>query len=166
MILNIDGEITSKLLAKLVIGFNDFDQLENKAEKLTIYLTSIGGNPAIGLIIVDMIDRRKNKITLIASDFINSTAFEMFVLAQCEKKILPQTTAVYHCASRAIEINVNGKPKAKDDVLIMEKLMKDKDFTLRVCNLTNMSDEEKHKILEECEDVDFTYERLNKILII
>lgn len=165
MILNINGEITSKLLDKLVQGFNDFDQLENEAEKLTIYLNSIGGNPALGLIIVDMIDSRKNKITLIASDCINSTAFEMFVLAQCDKKILAETTGVYHCASREIQINVNGKPKTPEDVLAMEKLMNDKYFTLKVCNLTNMSDEEKYKILELCEDVTFSYERLKKILI-
>ena len=163
MIFNILNDIDSETVNLFTAFLNDAESDPNKKPYIEIFLNSNGGEPAHGNIILYMINERKERVTLTAHNQIFSTAFELYVLAQCDKKILPYTTAMYHRATQEITMTSGNTPKTATDTANLNSLIADEAVTKKVCELTKMSEEEKADIFND-KDVYFSYERLLEIL--
>lgn len=163
MIFSILNDIDSETVNLFTAFLNDAESDPNKKHNIEILLNSNGGEPAHGNIILYMINERKERVTLIAYGQIYSAAFELYILAQCDKKILPYTTAMYHRATQEITITSGNKPQTTAEKASLQALIANEAVTKKVCGLTKMSEQEKADIFND-KDVYFSYERLLEIL--
>ena len=150
----IDEEFVIELAQKL----NDLQE----DEKLYWYFNSFGGETHAGFEIIDMINRNKNRIELIASENIFSTAFLIFFKAQCERKILPLTYGMMHCASTSFESKYGGKTAS------FEKDRKNKfiavnEFLFNWCTDLGFTESELKKF-KKTEDIYFNTVELHTLL--
>lgn len=131
-------------------------------EKLYWYFNSYGGETHVGFEVIDIINRNKDRIELIASDNIFSTAFLIFFKAQCERKILPLTFGMMHCASTSFEAKHEGK------IAIFEKERRSKflavnEFLLNWCRDLGFTESELKKF-KKAEDIHFDTKALHNLL--
>lgn len=93
-IINLNGGIDSKTLKFLIKELNT----TGYGDHICIYINSTGGEVDIAEAIIEAIDRfsMDRKITLIAYWEVSSSAFQIFMRSNCEKKVLPHAHAVIH----------------------------------------------------------------------
>ena len=159
-------EIISDIDSDTVKNFATFlnENKPKKKSKIEILLNSNGGETEHSSAIIHMINERKGKIKITAYGRIYSAAFELYVLAKCEKKILPDTMGMYHRATTEINMTSGGNPKTSGDAAILKSLLADEKITKKVCKLANISNKAKAAIFAD-EDVYFTYEELKEMLM-
>ena len=108
------SQVNEEMVVTLAQKINELQE----DEKLYWYLCSSGGETHIGLEIVDIVNRNKEKVELIASEYIHSTAFLIFFKSQCERNIIPFTTGIMHCCTTAYDVKYGAK------IAIMKKVEK------------------------------------------
>src|SRR5688572_3153920 len=91
MILNLSGEVNQDSLNKLIDALN-----ENEETRITIYLSSTGGDAGAASAIVHLISLNKKKIQIIGYDDLFSAGFYIFFKSDCEKILLNGTLGMYH----------------------------------------------------------------------
>lgn len=160
MILNIHETLTSELVEK-VVGFYNSLKPEDKA---FIYLCSEGGYVEAKEAIKSIIHKNSDITTLIAYGEIDSSAFELFFEANCDKEILFGTLGMYHQATASVIINENGAVKEKGSKATKEYLTRIlKKETVTLCEKLGMSKQEIAKI-KTGKDVWFQQDRLIQFL--
>lgn len=150
-----EGEINEEL-AKEIAAFLSGD------DEVIIYLNSTGGRVASAEIIIDMINRNKDRITLIGISILGSSAFRLFHKAQCKKELHPHCTGFWHQSTVKIDINQNGKPDGAWDKH-WEKLNKVlKKETLQMSKEMGLSKKERKKI-KKGYDIYFSAKRMKQL---
>ena len=161
MIFYMITDIDSETVKAFIIFLNE--NPPEKTNKFQIYLCSNGGDPEQGRAIIYLINKHKDRITIKAYGSICSTAFEMYVLAKCKKRILKHTTGMYHRAARQVSMLGFSLGKTEDDNAALEWLEADNKITKKVCELVNMSEITKADI-QKGRDFYFTYEEMIAML--
>lgn len=105
MIWTTNDDISIDLTKQLISNLNMLDE----GEKLVWYFSSNGGDTHEAFAIVDIINNNKDRIELIASEFIVSSAFYIFFNTMCSRRIIQHTTGMMHCSSTSFTTMFNGK---------------------------------------------------------
>lgn len=141
----------------------EITELYSTDKNVVIYLCSGGGFSWVADSVIDMINRNAERTKLIAYGQISSSAFRIFMEAQCSKEILPNTYGMFHLSIRGITLNDKKQPHAPLDNFINNHLL-DADYntTLQLAEKWKFTQEEIDK-LQKGEDVFFPYQRLVEI---
>ncbi len=91
----------------------------DEREKVTLYLNSAGGFVIAALTLIDFINNFEGEFEIVATYQVTSSAFLIFVLTKCKKRILPITWAEVHEISieqdtRELKINQMEKDRSKE----------------------------------------------------
>jgi hypothetical protein len=113
--------------------------------------------------ILDIVNRRKSKTTIIAYGCIASAAFELFFSSKCHKEIIGGCIGMYHQSKIDVTVNEKRKVCLEDRVRIshMDTYMANR--TKELCLALKMSKDEIAKI-EEGEDLWFGVNRMNEFV--
>jgi len=133
-------------------------------DKIYIYLSSTGGAVAAERILLDMIENSESEIHLIIVAEIYSSAFSLFFLAKCNKKILPGTVGMIHTSSAPIDINHHGNPTYHEGVAWRKQLQREEKLeTQKLIDLLELTETQKKKIMKG-DDVFFLADEMQKFL--
>lgn len=80
--------------------------LESEGD-ITFYLNSTGGLGSSACPIIDMINKNKDRVTIIATTYIASNAFNIFFKTKCKREVLDSTEGMAHMAR--IDTSMSGK---------------------------------------------------------
>ena len=118
MVIILDDEgFETQMLNKIADFFNEKSQ-----EHLTIYLHSDGGRIAILDAILDLINSNPERFTLIGFNKLASCAFELYIKANCNKRLLNGTFGMYHLGYGSVNYNEKMQAVTRfDDALIKRK---------------------------------------------
>ena len=83
---------------------NFYNSLSSETNEVMIYLTSEGGLYDSMLILLDIINHSKVKITLVAVEHIMSCAFLLFYFAKCDKILMSNCYGCVHTISSSFEL--------------------------------------------------------------
>lgn len=158
--LYINGSIDSDTVSTFFTEFNKFPV----DEQLLIYITSDGGYSAVGDTITNLINKNANRITLIASGFIESAAFNIFFFSKCKREILLDTVGMVHYARCSIEITQNGKPYTDGGKMDLHELKRSAPSTFERLKREIGLNTKELKLIKEGEDCYFSYPRLKQLL--
>lgn len=138
----------------------EITELYSTDKNVVIYLCSGGGFSWVADSVIDMINKNAGRTKLVAYGQISSSAFRIFMEAQCSKEILPNTYGMFHLSIRGITLNDKKQPHAPLDNFINNHLL-DADYntTLQLAEKWKFTQEEIDK-LNNGEDVYFPYQRL------
>lgn len=164
-VLVLDGEIDLEMMQTLAASYSDMnpDTLVGPTSFLDIYIRSGGGDNSIGIAMTDLVNTNECRTTLIAMGGVFSGAFELFFMADCEKRILPCTVGMYHYGAVDIVFRDNNAPqKGADEAYLrtLESVKKRTDYVAKICGFTK----EEIEKLEAGEDVGFDYMRMLEML--
>lgn len=160
IIYNIKGEITPETTSALLEVLND----RNPGELTRIYLDSIGGDIAEGVMLLDIINKEPENFELVGTNLLASCAFELFFLARCPKHITPLTRGMHHLPYAMMPINIKGNLADKEAKRRFKEM--NDDLLPRVESLFNATDltkKERQYILKG-EDQYFSHKRMLEIL--
>ena len=132
-------------------------------EKATIYITSNGGDCYAADVLLDTINENKDKLTLVASGKIMSSAFYIFFSAKCNKRIMEGTVGMYHYSGVSVRLTQSGAFDYEDDEAIIEGMKIEKEINDKWCKDLGMSDKEI-KDIKKSKQVFFQYDRLLLLL--
>lgn len=158
MIINLHNkEFNAEMFQDIITAFNSTEEV------IEIYLHSGGGLTAIMAAILDLINNNPSRFILIGYCSLSSSAFELFVRAECEKRLLENTIGMYHQGTREISINDFGKPKFHDDVAILKRTEVYKKMTTNFIDKCGFTPTEKTKFKKD-HDLHFSHERFLEIV--
>lgn len=155
--ISLEGEINTELFDKFLKDFNRID------EDIVIYLNSRGGYISTQEAIVDLINRNKNRITIIGYCELYSSAFDIFFKSKCKKILIPNTTGMVHLGSIDIQINENGRPLSIGDKFQLRQLKSTKIESLNYYRDLGLNNTEVSKVARNM-DVYLDYKRLVELL--
>lgn len=157
--IHLDGEVNEMFIDKF---FQAFNQPLGADEEIIIYLDSPGGRLSYGEIILDVIDKYKDRITLIASGEIFSCAFNIFFFSNCKRKILTSAIGMAHYAW---SIAPTDGESIKGDInkFVIQSMKEDKVLYIAKLKEKGLSRKELKQI-EDGHDCFFTTERLQELL--
>lgn len=160
MIINLSGEVDYKMFNHLVTSFNNL----KKEDNIHIYFSSpIGGYIDSTTALIDFINKNKDFIGVTFYGELFSSGMTVFLSLQCEKKILPETTGMYHFAWQSMNISETGKPNGEYDGFVIKEMKKSKIRTLEFLNTTKLSQKEIAQI-KLGKDVYFSYDRMLELI--
>lgn len=113
-----DQDFDSEMLTKVTEAVN------SDSERITIYLYSEGGDVCVCQVLLDIINKNKDRFKLIGFESLSSAGFEFFIKAECEKELLPYTLGVLHQHQREIALNNHLKPTYKCGEVAIERVKK------------------------------------------
>lgn len=113
-----DQDFDEEILKKVTEAVN------SDSEIITIYLNSDGGLVCVCQVLLDMINKNKDRFKLIGFESLSSAGFEFFVKAECEKQLLPYTFGMIHQAERRFHLNNTLKPNNEGDKATFERVRK------------------------------------------
>lgn len=160
MIILLKGEVEPEMAQQLVYALNNLQ----KEEKLDVYLSSSGGSVFVAELILDLVNRHKDKITLYGYGDISSSAFDLFFLSECEKILVGNPVGMYHQSTVEIRVNEHKTPQTNYDKMRL-RLEADvyRKITTDTCKLTGMTSKETKEINRGL-DVYFTPIRMKEML--
>jgi ATP-dependent protease ClpP protease subunit len=148
-----------------IINNIEKDILSTENINYKVYINSLGGNPFVGVILYEFLNQSEiiNKVELIAIDYIESTAFDIFYNFKGKRSIVTGTLGMYHhCAISGLRTmgefsnkknNELRSCKAKAKCLSKETIKKATLF----CTKKELS------IIEKGNDCYFSFERMTQI---
>lgn len=140
------------------------DATNSDSENITVYLCSDGGLVCICQVLLDIINKHKDRFKIIGFESLCSAGFEFFVKAECEKEIMPYTFGMIHQAERRFHLNNTLKPNNEGDKAAFERVRKytvpdDKIFIQRL--KLNPKELREYK---KGNDVYFQYDRFLQVI--
>lgn len=159
MILNLSGEVNYETLNQLVRGLNELRVGDN----LHIYFTTEGGQVDVAESVIDIVNKNKDKIEIIFYGEVFSAGMYIFLKADCQKWVLPDTTGMYHYSWQEVTIKEGGKPSSAYDIFAMKEMKRAKTRTVEYLKTTKLTDKEVNSI-KAGKDVYFSYERMLALL--
>jgi hypothetical protein len=113
-----DQDFDSELLTKVTEAVN------SDSERITMYICSDGGWVCVCQVLLNIINKNKDRFKLIGFENLYSSAFEFFVKAECEKELLPYTLGMIHQPTRTMSLNNNLKPFNEGNIASHERVKK------------------------------------------
>lgn len=113
-----DQDFDSELLTKVTEAVN------SDSERITMYICSDGGWVCVCQVLLNIINKNKDRFKLIGFESLSSAGFEFFVKAECEKELLPYTLGMIHQPIRTMSLNNNLKPNHEGDKASYERVKK------------------------------------------
>lgn len=153
---SIDFESVEELMEKIDGIISDDDA------KVNVYFNTGGGDYNAGLVLIDYINRHKDKIKLTAVENISSTGFHIFYKTECEHEILDGLYSVMHLTTRSIETR-NMRNARHLDAFFKEEMEKENADELEWFETLPLSNKDI-KALETGEDIYLNTNKLRKIL--
>lgn len=101
------------------------EAINSDAENITVYLSSTGGKISVMTALLEMVNSNKDRINLVAYDYIGSAAFVFFIKAECNKKALKNTIAMHHQTLTNVDLNEFKKPYYKSDEAELIRMKKE-----------------------------------------
>jgi ATP-dependent protease ClpP protease subunit len=160
MWLNLKTEINDTFLEAIINAFNNLSE----KDILHLYINSEGGDHDIMAVASSVINRNKERTILYGWGQLYSSAFELFVRAQCKKHIVGSCIGMYHQVSTPIYVGFEGKPSHIEDVVKLEIAKKTLTNQSRKIFGTKGITLQQRKKLMEGEDAYFTTEQLASIV--
>lgn len=155
MIVTIEGEITNEAFIVILSGYNNL----NEGEVLTIYLNSPGGNVDAMNVVIDFINGHAEEIELIGNWELCSAAFDIYMKAKCNKRLLPNTIGMAHYSSASVTVNENGELTDSYSEVKFDQLRSEKDRSLSFFRKLGLTASEL-KTIKAGKEQFFTYERM------
>lgn len=150
-----EGEINEELVKEIASFLNGEDQV-------IMYLYSLGGKVPSAEIIIDMINRNKERVHLIGIGILGSSAFRIFHKVQCKKELHPSCTGFWHQSTVKIDVNQNGKPDTNWDQHWYKVNRKAKKDTFDISKELNLNKKEM-KRLKKGYDIYFSAKRMKQL---
>lgn len=139
------------------------EAVNSDSEKITIYLCSEGGLVCICQVLLDIINKHKDRFKLIGFESLCSAGFEFFIKAECEKELLYNTLGMIHQSSRSIYLNDDLNGSNENNKAIMKRVKEytkpNDDIFIKKLGLTPKEFNEYKK----GNDVYFQYDRFLEI---
>lgn len=150
----IDGDINQQMLER-------FTEFYNKGyEKISISLSTDGGDNWIGEVIIDMINNHPDATLIVQRAW--STGMAIAVQSKCKKTITSTCTGMYHYSTRQIWINDLGKPAYGSSIDNMKHLPYKKALSEKFAR--NIMNKKEFKKFKKDKDVYFGYKRMCEII--
>lgn len=159
MVINLAGGVDYEMLNALIKAFNDLKEFNI----LDIYFTSMGGQVDAAEAIIAIINDRKEDCTITFYGEVFSSGMQIFLKTECKKKLLPDTTGMYHYSWQEMIISEGGKPSGSYDVFAMKEMKKAKSRTIEYLKTTKLTDKEVNAI-KAGKDVYFSYDRMQELI--
>ncbi|MCL1636261.1 ATP-dependent Clp protease proteolytic subunit [Elizabethkingia bruuniana] len=155
--------INTDLEHETLRDFINFYNSTDESEYVQIIIKSGGGYCYVADEILDIINSDPERFTLIATRWIYSSAFDLFMKAKCKRILKPNTVGMIHEALHDITFSLNGRSHPETKVLqeaYKSNLKEDMDY------LTNFLKLSKQEIKDynNQKDVYFNHTRLLEIL--
>lgn len=157
--LYIAGEINDSVVDKFTKDFSLITDNEN----ITVYLSSYGGYSYCAQIIIDILNKHKERITLVASGSIFSAAFNLFFFTECKKELLVETVGMAHFSWIDAEIDGTGKPSDQYTKFLLSEMKKEKNQLLNKYEELGFNKKEL-SLIKSGKDCYFNNNRLNELL--
>lgn len=139
------------------------DWLNSNEGKVTIYLTSSGGDVWSMQVLQRVLNVNYERIKLIAVGNIASCAFKLFFSVQCQREVFDNTQGTFHLFNKTIKLDQTGQPVYEGDRFDMKEFKRELPGMLRWSRELGM-DEDELKKLEDNEDIFFDTARLRIFL--
>jgi ATP-dependent protease ClpP protease subunit len=156
--LTLDGVLNQEMVNKLI---TKVEALGND-NLLTIYFECSGGDIYSAMQMLDILNRESSRVTLVASNYIESAAVIVFFAATCFKTIIKGTWGMIHQASRSIEHNETGAVYDRHAKFHNRIITQIAWLPLEIISRIKLTPEEK-KLYDEGEEVLLSPERLAQI---
>lgn len=127
---------------------------------LTIGLSSPGGEVGVSLFILDLLNRNKDRIHLIAAGIVHSAAFDIWAGFKGYKSVYSGAMGMTHMADTSVRVTEKGKAVPDDEELLQNSTSYGeitKSITFPVMTQKQIS------LYESGKDVFFTCDNLRKI---
>ena len=159
MILYLNGEVGPDMSIALCQALNNAaDQ-----EIISIYFCSQGGVLEDSEVIIDIINKNKNRIVLYAFGELASAAFIIFYRVSCEKHIMDYTIGLAHLAMMAVPSNQSGESIPDSfNTFSYQELVRTKDTIIDFYKKVGLNAKEM-STLTKGKDVYFGTERLKQL---
>jgi ATP-dependent protease ClpP protease subunit len=156
--IHLSGEVDEQMVDNLLNFVKNLDE-----GPIFIYLYSPGGDVACGNVILDVINKLEN-VTLIASGFIYSSAFDVFFFSNCQHKIILEgTVGMTHFKRSTFDINENGQPNSHEAKFALSNIKKYRNSTIQ--KLKDLGLPSKHlNTVKQGKDAFLTTEELKTLL--
>lgn len=138
------------------------EKLES-SEKLTVYISSSGGECYASEAIMDAMNNNKEKIEVVACGNLSSNAFWLFFNFKGKRDILSHATGMFHYCGSNKRIMENGRMEYADDRLTLKEDKKRAVLTRKWCVDLGFTKSEMRK-MESGEYLFFGNDRLKELL--
>ena len=153
--LYLNGEMNDEMIDSFL---NFYNSLGSETDEAVIYLNSEGGLYCSALIMLDIINHSKVKITLIAVEHIMSSAFLLFYLARCNKILMNNCYGCVHTISSSFELR---DKKFEGDIVRLNEI---NDVNKKIeHNLKSFLTNEELKKFKDGEDIYLSSKRMKEI---
>lgn len=159
MIIYLKDEIRVNLTNK----FLHYISKLKEGEPITIYLNTNGGDIADQELILEVINKYKDNIHLIACGNIYSAGFTIFFKSQCKRSIAKGTTGMAHFVWTEIEVDQSGKPKTDYGKFVLKTMVDSKKEFIEFLKELGLNNKEVSEA-KKGEEVYFTESRLKELL--
>ena len=153
-----DQDFDSELLTKVTEAVN------SDSERITMYICSDGGWVCVCQVLLDIINKNKDRFKLIGFESLSSAAFEFFIKAECEKELMFKTLGMIHQSSRSVYLNDNLSVANTNNKAVMERVKKytkpDDLIFIKRLGLT----QKELRAYNKGEDVYFQYDRFLEVV--
>lgn len=165
------NDITDETISELINEIEVIESHEQGVETESgivqfgrkIYFNSAGGDVASAAVLIDYINNNRRFIfNLVAYWQISSSAFNVFTMVNCEKRILEHSFAIVHLMNREISTREITKSKSLDKFLISE-MDSSNDKLIDWYTKIGINDDQIEEI-KNGEDVTISYEQLASIM--
>jgi len=159
-VIYINGEVTDSLVEHFISCYNKAD----KNEHITIYINSVGGEIAHSALIIDIINKNADNISLVACGEIFSAAFEIFFFSKCNnKQLLEDCIGMAHYSWSTFALDEAGKVSSEYEKFLLQEMKKNKIYTLKKFQEIGLTQKELG-VIKRGKDCFFNRERLEELL--
>ena len=153
----IDEKVEREMADKFVEFFNAVPPQEEKV----IYFSTVGGDLKYRDIIIDLINRNSENLTLVAVDYIASAGFTIFIEAKCKKELTDLTQGMFHMSKSEVYLDENYSVSSSryESKLFSKHIDTLKSKSLKTINELQFTKKERKRALAG-KDVVFSYERM------
>ena len=140
-------------------AFMDFCT-ENTGE-VELALSSLGGEAGLSRVLLKFLNDRKDRISIMAYNTIQSAAFEIFLEFEGKKVMAVALTGIVHLTYYTLHVSGEGVPKSKVDQMLANNLKYYRDRTMTLMS-PFLTKREKAAVLR-MEEVHFDFGRMREI---
>lgn len=134
----------------------------NEEWEITFYLNSGWWRAQYAYQIIDLINKNKDRVTLIANLQIASAAFRIFFEVECQREILWETEWLAHMATRDVKMNANKDIGSVERWRIQEMKKQEKKEVKKLKQL--WVSKKNRKLFLKGYDIYFSTKELHKML--
>lgn len=153
--------IDEKVDREMADKFSEFFNAVPPQEEKVIYFSTTGGDLKYRDIIIDLINRNSENLTLVAVDYIASAGFTIFIEAKCKKELTKLTEGMFHMSQVSVNLDENFSVSTSgyEARQFSNSVDLRKEVTMKTIKDLKFTKKEKKRALSG-KDVVFSYERM------